>query len=118
MAWTSAGPQAVRRGADFRRRYAIPPDCVLVVQAGTMRQEKGVPDLLQAALSVVAAGADVHFLLAGDGPKREEFERLAEQLGISSRVTFSGRIRDPLGEGLWRRATSPARFRGGRKPSD
>ena len=89
------------RGPEFRRRFAIPPDRVLVVQAGTMRQEKGIPDLLQAAQRVLAAGADVHFLLAGDGPQRQEFEQLAAQLGISSRVTFSGRVRDPLGEGLW-----------------
>ena len=88
-------------GPEFRRRYAISPERVLVVQAGTMRREKGLGDLLEAARGVLAAGADVHFLLAGDGPHREEFERLAEQLGISSRVTFTGRIRDPLGEGLW-----------------
>jgi glycosyltransferase involved in cell wall biosynthesis len=89
------------RGAEFRQRHAIPSDRVLVVQAGTMRQEKGVPDLLYAAERVLAAGAEVHFLLAGDGPQRAEFEQLAERLGISARVTFTGRVRDPLGEGLW-----------------
>jgi glycosyltransferase involved in cell wall biosynthesis len=89
------------RGDEFRRRFSIPVDRVLVVQAGTMRREKGVPDLLHAAKRVLATGAEVHFLLAGDGPHREEFEQLAIQLGISSQVTFSGRIRDPLGDGLW-----------------
>ena len=95
-----AATGAARR-AEFRQRYAIPPDRVLVVQAGTMRQEKGLPDLLQAARGVLAAGTDVHFLLAGDGPQRDEFERLSAELGISDRITFSGRIRDPLGDGLW-----------------
>jgi glycosyltransferase involved in cell wall biosynthesis len=89
------------RGAEFRQRHAIPPDRLLVVQAGTMRQEKGIPDLLHAAEQVLAVDTKVHFLLAGDGPQREEFERLTGRLGISSHVTFSGRIRDPLGEGLW-----------------
>jgi glycosyltransferase involved in cell wall biosynthesis len=89
------------RAAEFRQRHRIPPDRVLVVQAGTMRREKGIPDLLHAAQRVLETGADVHFLLAGDGPQRDEFERLAAQLGISERVTFSGRVRDPLGDGLW-----------------
>ncbi len=89
------------RGPEFRRRFGIPPDHVLVVQAGTMRREKGLPDLLHAAQRVLAAGAEVQFLLAGDGPQRGEFERLAVELGISDRVTFTGRVRDPLGDGLW-----------------
>jgi glycosyltransferase involved in cell wall biosynthesis len=89
------------RGTEFRQRHGIPPDRVLVVQAGTMRREKGVPDLLQAAQRVLETGADVQFLLAGDGPHREEFDRLVAQLGISTRVIFCGRVRDPLGEGLW-----------------
>ena len=89
------------RGADFRRRYAIPPDRVLIVQAGALRQEKGVPDLLHAAQRVLREEPAVHFLLAGDGPQRQEYERLAVQLGISAQVTFTGRVRDPLGEGLW-----------------
>ncbi len=91
-------------GADFRRRHAIPADRVLVVQAGALRQEKGVPDFLHAAQAVLRetnGAAPCHFLLAGDGPQRQEYERLAAQLGISDHVTFAGRVRDPLGDGLW-----------------
>jgi glycosyltransferase involved in cell wall biosynthesis len=90
----------LRRG-EFRRRLAIPEDRVLVLQAGAVRQEKGVPDLLHAAKLVLQVDLPVHFLVAGDGPQQQEYQRLAEQLGIAARVSFSGRIRDPLGEGLW-----------------
>jgi hypothetical protein len=89
------------RAGEFRRRHALPEDRVLVVQAGHLIQEKGVADLLRAAQTVLRDGGAVHFLVAGEGPRRQEFERLAGELGISSHVTFSGRVRDPVGEGLW-----------------
>jgi glycosyltransferase involved in cell wall biosynthesis len=89
------------RGGEFRQRHAIPADRVLVVQTGALRQEKGVPDLLHAAQAVLREEAAVHFLLAGDGPQRQEYEQLAQRLGLSGRITFAGRVRDPLGEGLW-----------------
>ena len=88
-------------GAEFRRRHAIPEDRVLVVQAGLLRQEKGVADFLNAAKAVLQEEAGVHFILAGEGPQRQEYERMAAELGISGRVTFTGRVRDPLGEGFW-----------------
>ncbi len=58
-------------------------------------------DFLNAAKAVLQEEAGVHFILAGEGPQRQEYERMAAQLGISGRVTFTGRVRDPLGEGFW-----------------
>jgi glycosyltransferase involved in cell wall biosynthesis len=37
---------------------------------------------------------DVEFLLAGDGPLREELERQAQELGLGNRVLFLGDRRD------------------------
>jgi glycosyltransferase involved in cell wall biosynthesis len=34
--------------------------------------------------------ATAHLLVVGDGPAREELERLAQELGVSERVTFTG----------------------------
>ncbi len=89
------------RRAEFRRSHTIPDDRVLVVQAGLLRREKGLPDLLHAAQRLLHDGAAVHFLVAGEGPQRQEYEQLSQQLGISPRVTFTGRVCDPLGGGLW-----------------
>jgi len=35
-------------------------------------------------------GDDIHFLVVGDGPERENLETMAEKLGIKERVTFTG----------------------------
>jgi glycosyltransferase involved in cell wall biosynthesis len=38
------------------------------------------------------APRDVHFLIVGDGPARPELERLASELGVAERVTFTGTV--------------------------
>jgi len=45
----------------------------------------------------------LHLELAGDGPRRQEFEELADRLGIRKHVTFTGML--PHGELLKRMAT-------------
>ena len=100
--WTWAAPKPallyVRSSAKGTRFRKTKP---LVVQAGAIMREKGVPDFLHAARRVLHDGAAVHFLVAGEGPQQQELPRLSEQLGISAQVTFTGRVRDPLGSGLW-----------------
>lgn len=52
---------------------------------------KGIPVLLR-AFSLLG-GDNLHLNIVGDGPKRQEYETLASELGISNRVTFYGRVR-------------------------
>jgi glycosyltransferase involved in cell wall biosynthesis len=87
--------------ASFRARHAIPPDRAVVLQAGALTPDKGVPDLLEAARLVVAAEPSVHFVLAGDGPLRNESARRAEQTGIGDHITWTGLLSDPIGEGAY-----------------
>src|SRR5205823_5139867 len=86
---------------EFRRRYQIPADRIVVTQVSWLIPEKGVDDLLVAARDVIAAEPRAHFVLAGDGAHRPNLERLARDLGIASQVTFTGPVVDPLGEGLF-----------------
>jgi glycosyltransferase involved in cell wall biosynthesis len=57
--------------------------------AGRLVGYKGVDVLLQA----LAAGA-TRAVIAGDGPKRAEWERLARELALDGRVTFTGEVTD------------------------
>jgi glycosyltransferase involved in cell wall biosynthesis len=91
----------VRQGLEFRRRYGIPPNAVVVTQASWLIPEKGVDDLLDAAREVLAAEPATHFVLAGDGAHRANLEQRAKELGITSRVTFTGFVKDPMSEGLF-----------------
>ena len=52
---------------------------------------KGHIVLIDAIKIVLDRGYDVEVWFVGDGPKREEFEKYAEKLGIKSKVKFLGR---------------------------
>jgi glycosyltransferase involved in cell wall biosynthesis len=89
------------KAAEFRRRYGIPPDRLVVTQVSWLIPEKGVDDLLAAARGVVAAEPRAHFVLAGDGAHRAKLEQAARELGIEDHVTFTGVVPDPLADGLF-----------------
>ena len=96
--------QSPNAGTDFRKRYGIPEDRVLIVQVSWMIREKGISELLQAAKVLLATNPKVHFALVGEGADREQFTKEAEALGIANHVTFTGLIHDPFGEGVFESA--------------
>jgi glycosyltransferase involved in cell wall biosynthesis len=88
-------------GIAFKKRYGIPDDRAVVLQVSWLIPEKGIPDLLEAAHVVLARGANVQFVIAGDGSHRAEYEGLANEMGIAPHITWTGLIEDPLAEGLY-----------------
>ena len=89
------------KGDEFRRRFNIPRDRLVVTQVSWLIPEKGVEDLLLAARDVIAVEPQAHFLVAGDGGYRANLEQTARELGIESHVTFTGVVSDPLADGLY-----------------
>jgi len=89
------------KGEEFRRRYKIPPDRLLVTQVSWLIPEKGLDDLLTAARDVLSVEPRAHFLVAGDGAYRANLEQTARNLGIAPHVTFTGVVSDPLADGLY-----------------
>jgi colanic acid/amylovoran biosynthesis glycosyltransferase len=59
---------------------------------GRLVPAKGHAVLLQAAALLVARGHDVNVTIAGEGPLRPTLERFAAQLGLASRVSFTGAV--------------------------
>jgi glycosyltransferase involved in cell wall biosynthesis len=72
-----------------------------VAQIGSLIPRKAVPDLLRTAAIVAERQPLVHFAIVGEGPGKDEYVRLADQLGIQRRVTWTGPVEDPAGEGLY-----------------
>jgi glycosyltransferase involved in cell wall biosynthesis len=71
----------------------------LCAYLGVMAPQDGVDRALRAAAAIVRSGRDdVHFLFMGSGDSYDELVSLADQLGITDRVTFTGRIPD---ETVW-----------------
>lgn len=78
------------RVAADRGKLEVAADRFVMVTVGRLVARKAVDDLLH----VVAAMDDPKDLLVvvGDGPKREQWQSLAGQLGVAERVRFVGRV--------------------------
>jgi glycosyltransferase involved in cell wall biosynthesis len=99
-----------RRGLAFRRKFAIGANKILIVQVSCLRPEKGLTDFIHAAALALAQDSRLHFLIAGEGPSRDEYLQLCGKLGIANSVTFTGLVEDPMGEGLFAAADIACQF--------
>ena len=78
--------------AEFRKWFARPEEKI-VFFVGRMVPEKGVQVLIEAAPEIVGAYNDVKFVIVGGGDKTYLIG-LAESLGVSDRIFFTGYIDD------------------------
>jgi glycogen(starch) synthase len=83
--------------ATSKRALAFSPSERHVVVAGRLvsvggTEQKGV----SVAIHAVSTLPKWRLHVLGDGPFRQELERLAERLGVASRVSFHGRLRREL----------------------
>jgi starch synthase (maltosyl-transferring) len=78
-----------------RDQLGIPRDAHLALYVGRLDPQKGLPDLLHAAESLVASQPSWHLVLVGDGPDRGWLQnRLAMSLQLQERVHWLGRRDD------------------------
>ncbi len=88
----------VRSGPDMRRLQHAPPDLALrrgadhlLAYVGVMNSQDGVEHVLEAMhILTVEQHRKVHAVLMGDGPMLEPLKAMAESLGLSQAVTFTG----------------------------
>jgi len=75
----------------------------LILSVGTLTPRKGFDNVIRAVRSVVDAGVDAVYLLAGEGQDRERLAGIAHEHGVSDRVLFSGSITEQMKAELYRR---------------
>jgi glycosyltransferase involved in cell wall biosynthesis len=86
-------------GERLRHELHLPPNSRLVVVASRLTRLKGIECFLSAAAALSVKHPDVRFLIVGetsppDPAYLQSLERLARELGIADRVTFTGRRSD------------------------
>ena len=69
-----------------RADFDTPEGAPVLLTLSRLHPKKGIDTLLQALVSVRGA----YLWIAGDGPDRATYERLAERIGVASRVRFLG----------------------------
>lgn len=78
----------------LRAELGLGEETLLVGMVAILRFKKGHLELLDAARDVVRELPRVHFVLAGDGPQRENLEQAIAERGLQTHVHMLGLRRD------------------------
>lgn len=77
-----------------RRQLLIPEDARILITVGRLIRRKGVDLVMEAMASLAVDFPNSYYLVVGEGPERENLERLAWSLGIRERVVFLSGVDD------------------------
>ncbi len=88
-------------GFQFRRRFGIPEDQLLIAQVSWAIAEKGVLDFVASAREVANTLPNVHFALVGEGGFLVRCRQEAKDGNFEHRITFTGGLVDPFAEGAF-----------------
>jgi glycosyltransferase involved in cell wall biosynthesis len=84
-----------RSGDSLRARFNIPADSPVIGTVGRLSEIKQQHLLLRALAELAPVFPSAHLLLVGDGPLRQELQRLADGLDLGGRVHFAGYQAEP-----------------------
>jgi len=70
--------------AEVRRRFGLPEEAVIAMHAGNMGYKQGLENLVECAREAQSDAPNLFFVTLGDGNRRLELERLAEQHRLSN----------------------------------
>ncbi len=73
-----------------RQRFGLPSGAPVIGNAGWLIARKRFDVFLRTAAAVLQERPDVRFLIAGDGPEREQLQAMANSLGIQHALVWAG----------------------------
>lgn len=76
----------------FRLSIGVDADVQTLVTVSRLSKEKNIRELISFLPALLTRMANVKLLIVGDGPVKNQLEKLAGKLGISNHVIFAGRI--------------------------
>jgi glycosyltransferase involved in cell wall biosynthesis len=92
----TVGPQLYERATAAPAGVpGAPPLERTIVAAGRLVPAKGFDVLVDAFARIAPQQPDVHLLILGDGPLRDDVRRRAEMRGVAARVHLPGAIENP-----------------------
>lgn len=77
-------------GMAIREHLGLSRDALIVGMVSRLVREKGCADFILAAEEVLRHNQNVRFLMVGDGPERQNLQRLAESKNVDKKVIFTG----------------------------
>lgn len=81
-----------KESEQLKTTLGIDAEKIIIGSVGRMINDdtKRFSDLIKAFEMLVRKGLNVHLVLVGDGPEKENYEHLVQQLNIEKSVTFEG----------------------------
>lgn len=76
------------------KKWGLPRDKIIIGGVGRLHFSKNYHLFLKIAANIINKQKNVHFVIAGNGPDEKELKQFSSKLGISSKVSFLGYIRD------------------------
>jgi len=76
----------------LRAKYGLSPEDIVIGKIARLFKLKGHDDLFRIAPDLIRTRPKIKFLLVGDGPWRERFERMAAALGLEKHFVFTGLV--------------------------
>lgn len=77
-------------GNDFRKKYGIPEDTILLLFMGRIGAEKNIPFLFKVLKNILKNKPNTKLIVAGKGPAEEEVKKECEVIGVKDNVIFLG----------------------------
>ena len=81
-----------RTRLEKRRALGIGDEDQVLLNLGRLGGEKNLGELIELFAKARQENENLKFLIVGDGPAREELEKLSEKLGVSQHVIFTGMV--------------------------
>jgi len=78
---------------DFRKKYSIAKDDVILITVGRLVKRKGVAWFLENVMPKLM-NHNVKYLIVGNGDDRENIEKIIDDKDLSSKVQLLGRVTD------------------------
>ena len=75
-----------------RKSLGIPEENLVLLSLGRVGAEKNLSELIKFFAIAVCRNPKLTFLIVGDGPERENLQRLTQELGIQKQVIFTGMV--------------------------
>lgn len=73
------------------KKYHIPNNIPIVLYVGRIDKDKSMSVLIESVPKVLAQ-TNAHFVIVGKGGMKEKCEEMAEQLGVTKSITFTGAV--------------------------
>lgn len=83
-----------KRFSYLHEKFGISPEKRLIGTVARFTAIKNLPLFLKISQELLKNYTDIHFVMVGDGEDRPQLEALAQELGISEHVTFTGFIQE------------------------